>query len=586
MKIEKRFINAELRAESQGDEMALVGYASKFNTQSEDLGGFRETVMPGAFARSIREGADVKFLKNHDPSLIFGRTKAGNLKLEEDGVGLRFRVVLPPTQAARDLYTEVKQGLISNCSFAFTARDQSWEDVRSDNGDMYASRKLMDVDLMDCSAVTYPAYNSTEVSARELRSAGAPEHVIAKVVTENLRSAGCPEEIIKKVIAQRGTETQPFTLDLIDLPTPPDPKLKEKWFNAFIDAYKDAMKKGGTGYEIKQAVAMAIVAANNAVQPKTEVTPEVDGQGKKPTSLPYKVVDTDGDNDGDDWERYLIRHGEIRRNSDGTWSFAVSIESRLYKSADEVPDYVPADKKAQWKEVWNSAYKKAKKEGKSAEDAEKSAFAQANGVAGPNADKKSVVIIAEERDGKKLKEITEPDESDDDRTSAHKSETRSHADDVSDPDSPDYDPDDPDYDPDLDETKGEGRAARYGEDRDGKTKTVAGKVLHAKDFAWVGDPNDPSTWKLPIHDENHARNALARFNQTQGIPPDKKNAVYKKIVAAAKKFGIKISEEDSIRCGYAHSVTEAILAEGEEQVDWNSIIEQLQMKQRLIDLNL
>src|SRR5258707_13658210 len=100
MKIERRLMR-ELRAESQGDEATLVGYAAVFGSKSEDLGGFRETVMPGAFKRSIGSGADVKFLMNHDPSLVMGRTKNNTLALEEDDRGRMFRVKLPPTQAAR-----------------------------------------------------------------------------------------------------------------------------------------------------------------------------------------------------------------------------------------------------------------------------------------------------------------------------------------------------------------------------------------------------------------------------------------------------------------------------------------------------
>src|ERR1035437_1802973 len=78
-----------------------------------------------------------------------------------------------------------------------------------------------------------------------------------------------------------------------------------------------------------------------------------------------------------------------------------------------------------------------------------------------------------------------------------------------------------------------------------KTKTIAGVALPTSSFAWVGDAENPSTWKLPIEfpgdDEKtkkHIRNALARFNQTKGIPADKKDEVKAKIVAAAKKYGI------------------------------------------------
>ena len=86
----------------------------------------------------------------------------------------------------------------------------------------------------------------------------------------------------------------------------------------------------------------------------------------------------------------------------------------------------------------------------------------------------------------------------------------------------------------------------------GETKKVAGVDLPSHCFAYVGDENDTSTWKLPIlfpgDDEktkSHIRNALARWGQTKGIPAGEKDKVYKKIVAAAKKHGIKVSEENS-----------------------------------------
>ncbi len=70
------------------------------------------------------------------------------------------------------------------------------------------------------------------------------------------------------------------------------------------------------------------------------------------------------------------------------------------------------------------------------------------------------------------------------------------------------------------------------------TASVGGKQVHRADFAYVGDPKDKSTWKLPIHDESHVRSALARFGQTD-LPADAKAGVWRRIVAAAKKFGIE-----------------------------------------------
>ena len=100
------------------------------------------------------------------------------------------------------------------------------------------------------------------------------------------------------------------------------------------------------------------------------------------------------------------------------------------------------------------------------------------------------------------------------------------------------------------------------ESRAAKTKKVDGEDLGPGAFAWVGDANDPKTWKLPIKfsteekTKSHIRNALARFGQTQGIPADKKAGVWKKIVAAAKKHGIEVSDSDSLRAFPGLSIEE------------------------------
>jgi len=84
--------------------------------------------------------------------------------------------------------------------------------------------------------------------------------------------------------------------------------------------------------------------------------------------------------------------------------------------------------------------------------------------------------------------------------------------------------------------------------KDKKTKRVAGEDLESSAFAYVGDPDKTETWKLPIKFSNdektkrHIRNALARFEQTKGIPEDKKEEVKAKIHAAATAHGIDVTE--------------------------------------------
>ena len=101
----------------------------------------------------------------------------------------------------------------------------------------------------------------------------------------------------------------------------------------------------------------------------------------------------------------------------------------------------------------------------------------------------------------------------------------------------------------LDALAKEVQALKITKSEGGKTKRVAGEDLGPGAFAYVGDKNDPSTWKLPIHfsseekSKRHVRNALARFNQTQGIPEGEKEKVHSKILAAAKKYGIDSGDE-------------------------------------------
>jgi uncharacterized protein len=170
---ERAIVGANLRAESQGDEMALTGYAASFNVLSQDLGGFRERIAPRAFSLSLASNPDVKCLLNHDPNFVLGRTKSGTLAIAEDDRGLRFRCQLDKNQQMhRDLHAAIKRGDLDQCSFAFKVPDggDDW-DESEENGVPFIRRTVRNCNLMDVSAVTYPAYNApgaTVVAARHL----------------------------------------------------------------------------------------------------------------------------------------------------------------------------------------------------------------------------------------------------------------------------------------------------------------------------------------------------------------------------------------------------------------------------------
>ena len=151
---------AELRAADESDGMTLNGYAARFNSRSEDM-GFRETIEPGAFARSLKARNDIKALFNHDSSMVLGSTRAGTLVLSEDDRGLADTIALPDTSTGRDTAVSVRRGDISAQSFGFSVVKDEW------NND-YSERRLLEVRLHEVSIVAFPAYRATSVNVRAI----------------------------------------------------------------------------------------------------------------------------------------------------------------------------------------------------------------------------------------------------------------------------------------------------------------------------------------------------------------------------------------------------------------------------------
>lgn len=165
--IERRgFVANILRVERNGKAATLSGHAAVFGALSEDLGGFREQIAPGAFADVIKNKDDVRALFNHDTNFVIGRTTSGTLRLAEDTRGLAFSIDLPPNKTVRDLVVApIERGDISQMSFQFRAIDQAWG-----KGGGGVVRTLKKVRLLDVSPVTFPAYPQTDVAVRELRT--------------------------------------------------------------------------------------------------------------------------------------------------------------------------------------------------------------------------------------------------------------------------------------------------------------------------------------------------------------------------------------------------------------------------------
>jgi HK97 family phage prohead protease len=141
-----------------GDGNTFVGYASVFDSPSEPM-PFIEYVRKGAFAKTLNDGADVRFLIDHD-GVPLARTKSGTLSLVEDDRGLRVEASLDPMNPdAQRVISAMRRGDLSQMSFAFRTIKDSW------NSD-YSVRELKEVQLYDVSVVTYPAYEDTVAELR------------------------------------------------------------------------------------------------------------------------------------------------------------------------------------------------------------------------------------------------------------------------------------------------------------------------------------------------------------------------------------------------------------------------------------
>lgn len=152
--------NLEIRQLQQvaNKDRIVEGYALKFGTPSENLGGFIETIDKRALDGV--DLSDVRCFVDHDPTKILGRTKSETLTLEVDDVGLKFRCLLPNTTLGNDTLELVTRGDVSQCSFGFTVADDFWT-----RGGQVEHRTIKQIGRMfEISLVSIPAYNDTDVT--------------------------------------------------------------------------------------------------------------------------------------------------------------------------------------------------------------------------------------------------------------------------------------------------------------------------------------------------------------------------------------------------------------------------------------
>lgn len=165
MKREIRNITSpiEIRKGENGEESRHIeGYALVFDSRSEDLGGFTETIAAGAL-EGVLERSDILALLDHNIGrgvLARYRNGGGSLRLDVDDKGLKYSFEAPNTPLGDELLEGIRRGDITGSSFAFTVEDDHWE-RKSD--ETYLRTILKFDRLFDVSPVYHPAYSDTTV---------------------------------------------------------------------------------------------------------------------------------------------------------------------------------------------------------------------------------------------------------------------------------------------------------------------------------------------------------------------------------------------------------------------------------------
>lgn len=160
----------EQRASDDG-RITMRGYAYRFNELSHDLGGFRERIVPGAGAPSLRKN-DVYATFNHNSSALLGRSSSGTLRTGEDNEGGWYEVDLPDTTVGRDVAELLKRGDLRGSSFTFRVLPGGQRRAEEDDAESgLPVREITAMDVAELGPVTNPAYPTTQAALRSISEA-------------------------------------------------------------------------------------------------------------------------------------------------------------------------------------------------------------------------------------------------------------------------------------------------------------------------------------------------------------------------------------------------------------------------------
>lgn len=165
---EQRSYSFEIRAEENADHVGVITGRPIVYESKTDLGYFEEVIAKGALDHA--DLRDVRFLVNHDTSMIpLARSRNNNMNStmqlmpDEQGMAIRVNLDIQNNSEARNLYSAIERGDISGMSFMFNIDSEEWSNLDSD----HPTRTIRAIsNVIEVSAVTFPAYEDTSISVR------------------------------------------------------------------------------------------------------------------------------------------------------------------------------------------------------------------------------------------------------------------------------------------------------------------------------------------------------------------------------------------------------------------------------------
>lgn len=188
--LEQRSYMFEVRAEQDEEQGSIItGRPIVYNSRT-DLGWFDEIIEAGALDKA--DLTDVRFLVNHDTSRIpLARSRRNNgnstmmLTVDSEGMEIKVNLDTQNNSEARALYSAVERNDITGMSFMFSVRDEKWEDVDSE----HPTRRITQIGtVVEVSAVTFPAYQSTEIYARSKEAVETALNTLESVRQQRAKS--------------------------------------------------------------------------------------------------------------------------------------------------------------------------------------------------------------------------------------------------------------------------------------------------------------------------------------------------------------------------------------------------------------